>query len=269
MYKWLHTFSGFKIATSLTGEATKNLISHCLHFFSGGGVGVPSHIKTDNGTGYYIQAFELFRQFNITRIPYYWDSLLSERTRSEWSVWHANIGTKNDANLWACWVPWQWWQESCIRLMFLTHLCLPISQIWQDALLQAFRPCGTENMEILETDLEKLTKRSYNDSSLSFNVTSYSESIMDWSRDQLNTGIKEITVFIWKSGSGHLQRHIWKLVAVLYETTFALDKIGQDLNFEQVLVHVFKLLAFLAFNREEYVQPSMENVSFTSITQEW
>jgi hypothetical protein len=63
-------------------------------------------------------------------------------------------------------------------------------------------------MEILETDLEKLTKRSYNDSSLSFNVTSYSESIMDWSRDQLNTGIKEITVFIWKSGSGHLQRHI-------------------------------------------------------------
>jgi hypothetical protein len=39
-------------------------------------------------------------------------------------------------------------------------------------LLQAFRPCGTENIETKETDLEKLIKRrSYNESSLSFNVT--------------------------------------------------------------------------------------------------
>jgi hypothetical protein len=30
---------------------------------------------------------------------------------------------------------------------FLTHLCLPISQIGQASLLHAFRPCGTENME--------------------------------------------------------------------------------------------------------------------------
>ena len=67
--------------------------------------------------------------------------------------------------------------------------CLPISQIGQAALFQAFRPCGTQNMETVETDLEKLIKRrSYNDSSLSFNVTSYSDSIMDWSRNQSNTG---------------------------------------------------------------------------------
>ena len=55
--------------------------------------------------------------------------------------------------------------------MFLTHHSLPISQIGQAALPQAFRPCGTKNMETVETDLEKLIKRSYNDSSLSFNVT--------------------------------------------------------------------------------------------------
>ena len=59
---------------------------------------------------------------------------------------------------------------------------LAIFPVWtsEAALLQAFRPCGTENMETVETDLEKLIKRrSYNDSSLSFNVTSYSDSIMD------------------------------------------------------------------------------------------
>lgn len=37
-------------------------------------LGVPNQITTDNGTGYYTQAFEMFcQQFNIThitRIPY-------------------------------------------------------------------------------------------------------------------------------------------------------------------------------------------------------
>jgi hypothetical protein len=28
------TFPGFPVATALTGEAAKNLISHCLHCFS-------------------------------------------------------------------------------------------------------------------------------------------------------------------------------------------------------------------------------------------
>jgi hypothetical protein len=32
-------------------------------------LGVPNHIKTDNGTGYYSQVFEMFcRQFNVTHI---------------------------------------------------------------------------------------------------------------------------------------------------------------------------------------------------------
>ena len=43
-----------------------------------------------------------------------------------------------------------------------------MSQIRQAALLQSFRPCRTENIETMETDLERLIKRrSYNDSSLS------------------------------------------------------------------------------------------------------
>ena len=54
---------------------------------------------------------------------------------------------------------------------------------------QAFKPCGTENIETVETDLEKLIKRRiYNDSSLSFNVTSYSDSVMSWSRNKSSIG---------------------------------------------------------------------------------
>ena len=64
---------------------------------------------------------------------------------------------------------------------------------------------------------------------------------------------KEMTVFIWKAASRHFQRYIWKLVAFLYEVTFAVDKIGQDLDFKQVLVHGFKLLIFYSFNRENYL----------------
>ena len=80
--------------------------------------------------------------------------------------------------------------------MFLTHLCLPISQIGQAALLQAFRLCGTENMETVETDLEKLIERRSYDFSLSFNVTSYSDSIMDWSRNQSNIGRLVLDIFL-------------------------------------------------------------------------
>ena len=58
--KYIHvtTFSGVLVATALTGEATKNVISRCLHCFSM--LVVPNQIKTDNGTGYCRQAFEMF-----------------------------------------------------------------------------------------------------------------------------------------------------------------------------------------------------------------
>jgi hypothetical protein len=59
-YVTIDTFSGFLVATALTGEATKNVISHYLHSFSV--LGVPNHIKTDNGTYSYSQAIEMFCQ---------------------------------------------------------------------------------------------------------------------------------------------------------------------------------------------------------------
>lgn len=69
----IDTFSGFLVATSSIGEITKNVIGHCLHYFSL--LGVPNQIKTDNGTGYYYEAFETFcQQFNVTHItgiPYH------------------------------------------------------------------------------------------------------------------------------------------------------------------------------------------------------
>ena len=49
---------------------------------------------------------------------------------------------------------------------------------------------------------------------------------MGWSRNQSNFGKMEMTDFIWKAGSGYSHRHIWKVVVVLYEVTFAVDKIG-------------------------------------------
>jgi hypothetical protein len=64
-------------------------------------------------------------------------------------------------------------------------------------------------METVETDLEKLIKRrSYNDSSLSFNVTVILT--QSWTGLKLNPILrkKEMTVFIWKSGSGHFPRYI-------------------------------------------------------------
>jgi hypothetical protein len=62
----INKFLGFLAATALTGEATKNVISHFLHCFSM--MGVPSEIKTDNGTGFCSRAFETFCHY-----PYYWD----------------------------------------------------------------------------------------------------------------------------------------------------------------------------------------------------
>jgi hypothetical protein len=66
---WLDTFSGFIVATALT-EATKTVITHCPNCFSV--FDVPNQIKTENGTGYYSQAFEVFcRQFNVAHIILY------------------------------------------------------------------------------------------------------------------------------------------------------------------------------------------------------
>jgi hypothetical protein len=69
--KYVHvttdTFPGFLVATALTGETTKNVIIHFLHYFSV--LCVLNQIKTDNGTDNYSEAFEMFcQQFNVTHI---------------------------------------------------------------------------------------------------------------------------------------------------------------------------------------------------------
>ena len=62
--KYVHvaidTFSGFLVATFLTGEASKNVITNCLHCYSA--LGVPNKFKTDNRTGYCSPPFEMFCQ---------------------------------------------------------------------------------------------------------------------------------------------------------------------------------------------------------------
>ena len=73
--------------------------------------------------------------------------------------------------------------------MFLTHLCLPLSQIGQAkvACFKLFNLMGHRPLETMESDLERLViRKSYNDSSLSFNVTSYSNPILDWSSNNFS-----------------------------------------------------------------------------------
>jgi hypothetical protein len=73
--------------------------------------------------------------------------------------------------------------------MFLTHLCFPLFQIRQNKLacFKLFYLMGQRTLETVETDLEKLVKkRSSNDSSPFFNVTSYSNSIMGLSSNNSN-----------------------------------------------------------------------------------
>jgi hypothetical protein len=58
----------------------------------------------------------------------------------------------------------------------------------------------------VETDLEKLIKkRIYNDSALSFNVNSYPDSIMDWSRNNPISDKRK-----WQSSFGRLVLDIFR-----------------------------------------------------------
>jgi hypothetical protein len=102
----------------------------------------------------------------------------------------------------------------------------PVSQTGQAALSQAFRFCRTEDMETVELAFNKLIKwiHCYNDPHQSFNVTSYSNSVMDWSANQSNIGQKEMIVGIWRVDSGHFQRCSWKMAAALYDVIFCVDK---------------------------------------------
>jgi hypothetical protein len=57
---------------------------------------------------------------------------------------------------------------------------------------------------------------------------------MDWSGNQSNIGQKEMTVGIWRAGSGHYKRHIWELAPALYDVTFIVDKNEQVLKLKKM-----------------------------------
>lgn len=74
--KYIHatvdTYSGFIYATALTGEASKDVITHTLQSMSV--MGKPNSIKTDNGPGYtgakFRQFYSQLKVKHITGIPY-------------------------------------------------------------------------------------------------------------------------------------------------------------------------------------------------------
>ena len=74
--KYIHvcidTCSGFLFASLHTGEASRNVIDHCLQAFNA--MGLPKLIKTDNGPSYTGNNFTSFcKEFGIkhkTGIPY-------------------------------------------------------------------------------------------------------------------------------------------------------------------------------------------------------
>jgi transposase InsO family protein len=66
--KYIHvcidTYSGFLFAFLHTGEASKNVIDHCLQAFNA--MGFPKLIKTDNGPSYSSKNFTSFcKEFGI------------------------------------------------------------------------------------------------------------------------------------------------------------------------------------------------------------
>ena len=68
----IDTCSVFPFASLHTGEASKNVIDHCLQAFNA--MGLPKLIKTDNGASYSSKNFTSFcKEFGIkhkTGIPY-------------------------------------------------------------------------------------------------------------------------------------------------------------------------------------------------------
>jgi hypothetical protein len=44
-----------------------------------------------------------------------------------------------------------------------------------------------------------------------------------------------MSVGIWKAGSRHFERHVWRLAAVLYDVMFAVDKNGTGWGWRDVL----------------------------------
>ena len=77
-----------------------------------------------------------------------------------------------------------------------------------------------------------------------------------------------MTVFIWKAGSGHFQRHIWKLAAVLYDVMLAIDKIGTGSGFQTSVSACVKApnLLLIGHVKITFVSSTVFNVSCIDCT---
>ena len=88
--------------------------------------------------------------------------------------------------------------------------------------------------------LKKLIKQRCcdKDLSLSLNVISYTNSIMDWSGNQSNTGKNGKDSEFSEGWFCTLSEMYLKIKTALYDVMFAVYKLEQDLDFKKVLVHV-------------------------------
>lgn len=113
-------------------------------------------------------------------------------------------------------------------------------------------------METVEPAFQKSVKwRScYNESPLSFNVTGYYVSIMSWPGNQSNIEQTEVTVGIWRAGSGHFQKHIWKLAAAFYDVSFAVDRNGTGSGVKVNVTPCFALPSLLLIGNVTFVVSS-------------
>ena len=88
-----------------------------------------------------------------------------------------------------------------------------------------------------------------------------------WTGIEINP-ILEMTVFIWKAGSGHFQRHIWKWAAVLYDVMLAIDKIGTGYGFQTSVSACVKApnLLLIGHVKITFVSSTVFNVSCIDCT---
>lgn len=106
------------------------------------------------------------------------------------------------------------------------------------------RPCGSVPTEEVEQAFNKVInwKECFNQPPMWFNVSNKMR-IIDWAGNQSNIGQKEMSIGLWQSETGHLQRHIYKLAVALYKVALVIE-LRQDLYFKQLLGHVLKLPIF-------------------------
>jgi transposase InsO family protein len=89
IYVCIDTCSGFLFASLHTGEASRNVIDHCLQAFNV--MGLPKHIKTDNGPSYsgnnltsFCKEFGIKIKLEFLITPWDEECLSAHRTLKNW-----------------------------------------------------------------------------------------------------------------------------------------------------------------------------------------